>query len=84
MRTSIFVTFFFILATTISNFFIVLFQCERIAYWEEDVKTYCRYDVRMAQVVIGAFAVVTDIVVWCAPLPPITVSPRKCGVNMWV
>ncbi|KAF3929777.1 hypothetical protein ABW19_dt0206240 [Dactylella cylindrospora] len=69
MRTCIFVTFFFILATTVTNFFVILFQCERIAFWDEEVTTYCKFDVRLAQVVMGAFGVVTDIVVWLMPLP---------------
>ncbi|KAK6355474.1 hypothetical protein TWF696_004571 [Orbilia brochopaga] len=68
-RTSIFATFFFILTTSVVNFFVVLLQCDRIAYWEEEVTTGCKLDARMVQVAIGAVGVVTDLILWMMPLP---------------
>ncbi|KAJ6256333.1 hypothetical protein Dda_8831 [Drechslerella dactyloides] len=68
-RTSIFVTFFFILTTSCVSFFVVLLQCDRIAYWEEEVVTACKLDARMVLVAIGAVGVVTDLILWLMPLP---------------
>ncbi|KAF3928773.1 hypothetical protein ABW21_db0203241 [Orbilia brochopaga] len=68
-RTSIFATFFFILTTSVVNFFIVFLQCDRVAYWEEEVTTGCRLDARMVQVALGAVGVVTDLILWLMPLP---------------
>ncbi|EWC46092.1 hypothetical protein DRE_04666 [Drechslerella stenobrocha 248] len=68
-RTSIFVTFFFILATAVTNFFVLLLQCDRIAYWEEELTTPCKLDSKMAQIAIGGVGVVTDLLLWLMPLP---------------
>ncbi|KAF3927776.1 hypothetical protein ABW20_dc0100241 [Dactylellina cionopaga] len=68
-RTSIFVTFFFLLSTTVTNFFVILLQCDRFAFWEEETTTYCKLDSKTAQIAIGGIGVVTDILLWLMPLP---------------
>ncbi|KAK6515789.1 hypothetical protein TWF281_004379 [Arthrobotrys megalospora] len=68
-RTSIFVTFFFILSTCVTNFFVILLQCEQLAYWEAETTVLCKLDSKMAQIALGGVSVVTDILLWLMPLP---------------
>ncbi|KAK6342483.1 hypothetical protein TWF718_007886 [Orbilia javanica] len=68
-RTSIFCTFFFILATCVTNFFVILLQCDQLAYWEAETTTICKLDSKMAQIALGGVSVVTDILLWLMPLP---------------
>ncbi|KAK6503730.1 hypothetical protein TWF481_008734 [Arthrobotrys musiformis] len=68
-RTSIFCTFFFILATCVTNFFVILLQCDELAYWEAEATMVCKLDSKMAQMALGGVSVVTDILLWLMPLP---------------
>ncbi|KAK6331450.1 hypothetical protein TWF730_004532 [Orbilia blumenaviensis] len=68
-RTSIFVTFFFILSTCVTNVFVIILQCDQLAYWEADTTVYCKLDSKMAQIVLGAVNVLTDLLIWLMPLP---------------
>ncbi|KAF3159696.1 hypothetical protein TWF106_008779 [Orbilia oligospora] len=68
-RTSIFVTFFFILTTCVTNFFVILLQCDQLAYWEAEATIMCKLDSKMAQIALGGVSVVTDILLWLMPLP---------------
>ncbi|KAK6527741.1 hypothetical protein TWF694_004721 [Orbilia ellipsospora] len=68
-RTAIYGTFIFILVTAISNLFVILLQCERVDYWNEELETRCNLNPKMSQIILGAIGVVTDMLMWLMPLP---------------
>ncbi|KAK6506582.1 hypothetical protein TWF481_005040 [Arthrobotrys musiformis] len=56
-------------ANTIAGFFITVFNCRPVNYWDHFFVDACRTSKRTSAIIIGAIYILTDVATWALPMP---------------
>ncbi|EGX45504.1 hypothetical protein AOL_s00169g110 [Orbilia oligospora ATCC 24927] len=69
LRLSVWATFGFTLATTMTIILYSIFKCHPVAYWSEWYTSECDSHQKIPYLVTGSFMILSDVIIWVLPLP---------------
>ncbi|KAK6497156.1 hypothetical protein TWF506_004631 [Arthrobotrys conoides] len=69
LRWSVWATFGFTLATTITIILYSIFKCHPVNYWSEWYTSTCDPHQKIPYLVTGSLLIFSDVVIWVLPLP---------------
>ncbi|KAK6358007.1 hypothetical protein TWF730_007361 [Orbilia blumenaviensis] len=71
IRWGVWATGFIVIGNTIAGFFVPMFACIPINYWDDVFQVKCKSNVdrRTALTAIGAIYIFTDVLLWALPIP---------------
>ncbi|KAK6535088.1 hypothetical protein TWF281_006385 [Arthrobotrys megalospora] len=80
MRWGVWVTASVTIGNTIAGFFVPMFACTPVNYWDNLFHRPCRTNRRAATIAIGAIYILTDVATWALPMPllfQLKLQPRQ-------
>ncbi|EPS45014.1 hypothetical protein H072_977 [Dactylellina haptotyla CBS 200.50] len=69
VRWAIYGTTFIVVGNTIASFFVTLFSCQPVNYWDHLLYDPCKANLKTALIVFGVIYIVTDVLIWVLPMP---------------
>lgn len=70
-RIAVWVTAFISVGNAVSGFFALLFQCDKVNFWDSefDMTLDCKVDNHAVILATGIINIVTDALIWIIPMP---------------